>query len=126
MSNFEDHAKRLDIRGLVITSNITALSIVLALLWKDAITEMLTGLLPHGTGLLSLFSTALAGTAVVATIVYIMLRIQEINRKKIYSFKERVKIRSYKPGMLRKIREFRISNGFKYKYKPRKPTFSFK
>ncbi len=124
MSNFEDHAKRLDIRNIAITSNITAFGIVLALLWKDVLTETLAVLLPHGTGLFFLLMTAGLGTVLIVLLAYFLMHLQNINRKNFYSFKERVKIRSYKAGMLRNIRENLKPRKTRYSYKPR--SFSVK
>jgi uncharacterized protein YacL len=123
MSNFEDHIKKLDIRNIAITSNITAFGIVLALLWKDVLTEALTVLVPHGTGLLFLFMTASIGTVLIVILAYFLLHLQQINRKNLYSFKERVKIRSYRPGMLRELRRYGIRNKFKYSYRSKPISF---
>ena len=119
MNSFEDHVKRLDIRNIAITSNITAFGIVLALLWKDVLTEALAILVPHGTGLLFLFMTASIGTVLIVALAYFLLHLQQLNRKNIYSFKERVKISSYKAGMLRNVRENLKPRKSCYHYKPR-------
>jgi uncharacterized protein YacL len=124
MSSFEDHAKRLDIRNIAITSNITAFGIVLALLWKDVLTEALALLLPHGTGLFFLLMTATIGTVLIVVLAYFLMHLQHLNRKNFYSFKERVTIRSYKTGVLRNIRESFKPRKIRYRYKPR--AFSVK
>ena len=125
MSNFEEHARRLDIRNIIITSNITAFGILLALLWKDVLTEALAILFPGGKGLLFLLMTASIGTVFIVILAYLVLHTQKINRKNIYSFKERVKVKSYKPGMLREIREAIRIKKRSYRYMPRR-SFSFK
>ena len=126
MSGFEDHAKRVDIRNIIITSNITAFGILLAFLWKDVLAELFTVLLPQGKGLFSLFLTATAGTIIIALAAFLLLNTQKINRKTIYSFHESVKIRSYKPGKFKKIKEaLRFSNRFRYSYKPTKRFYFF-
>ena len=126
MSNFEEHVKRLDIRSIAIASNFTAFGIVLALLWKDVLTEALAVVLPHGKGILFLFMTASIGTIFIVVMAYLLLHVQNINRKNIYSFKEKMKIKSYRPGLLRRIREsIRIRDRYKYSYKSRKTFRSF-
>ena len=125
MSNFEEHVKKLDIRNIIITSNLTAFGIILALLWKDVLTELFVAILPHGSGLFSLFMTAMAGTVFIVFIAYFLLNTQHINRKNIYSFSERVKIHSYKPGRIRRLRELMFGKRIRYKYKPARRFYFF-
>ena len=126
MSTFEEHIRKLDIVSIIITSNLTAFGIVLAFLWKDVLTELFAVILPHGGGLFSLFMTAMAGTIFIVFFAYFLTNTKHINRKNIYSFKERVKVRSYKPGKIRKIREaFNLGSKSRYKYKASKKLFSF-
>jgi hypothetical protein len=117
MEEFEDQVKKLNIRGIIVTSNLAALSLLIGLLWKDAITDTLAKLLPHSQGLLSLYVTAAVGTVAVVIIAYIMLKAQEINKKHIMSFGEKVKITVHKPGIARRIRDMIELRGlFKYSY----------
>ena len=110
----------MDIRGILITSNITAFGILLALMWKDVLTETLKQILPSSSGLMSLYMTSIIGTVFVVILAYALLKSKEINRKQLYSFRERIKIRSYKPGVIRKLKKKIVhSSNFKYKYRPK-------
>lgn len=124
MADFEEHVKKFDVRGAIITSILTALSFSVALLWKDAITETLLRLLPHGKGVLSLFITAIVGTLFVVVLGYMLLKAQNIKKENIYSFKETLKTRKYHPGKLKEIKEtIKLKRGFKYSYRARRFLF---
>ena len=127
MASFEDQVKQMDIRGIIITSNITALGILLALMWKDVLLETVSELVP-ASGLTSLYITTIVATVFVVSFAYILLKSQEINRKHIYTFREKMKTSTYKSEMLKELRKrARLSSHPRYKYRPvKRGPFSFK
>ena len=75
---FEDHFKKLDVKGVMITSIMTALAFVVGLFWRDAIAETINQLVPEGEGLIYKYVAALIATVVVVIIGYILIKAQEI------------------------------------------------
>tara|TARA_B110000438_G_scaffold278342_1_gene301799 strand:- start:49 stop:357 length:309 start_codon:yes stop_codon:yes gene_type:complete len=77
MSDFKENIEKLNIRGIVMSSVMTAFGLVVALSWKDAINGLVTRILPSGNtdSLLSLFITAAAVTLLVVVLASVALRI---------------------------------------------------
>lgn len=126
MSSFEEQVKKMDLRGIIITSNLTAFSIVVALLWKDTLSTTFAKILPHTEGLTSLYLTSIIGTFFIVVIAYMLLKTQEINKKHIYTFRDGIKTRAYRSERFKEIKAMVIQNKkFKYKYRPRKSNYFF-
>ena len=127
MVSFEDQVQAFDIRGILITSILTAMSILVAWLWKDALADTVTRLLPTQHEFLSPYITATVGTVFVVTFAYVLLKGQQLRLQHLYTFREKVKIRAHKSERIRKIREMTKSKKmrFKYKYTPKRTSNFF-
>ena len=77
MSDFRENVEKLNVRGIVMASIMTAFGLVVALSWKDAINALVARIIPSGNGdsLLSLFITASAVTLLVVVLASVVLRI---------------------------------------------------
>ena len=77
MNDFRENVEKLNVRGIVIASIMTAFGLVVALSWKDAINALVARIIPSGNGdsLLSLFITASAVTLLVVVLASVALRI---------------------------------------------------
>ncbi|MDG2428352.1 MAG: DUF5654 family protein [Acidimicrobiales bacterium] len=77
MSDFKENIEKLNIRGIVMSSVMTAFGLVVALTWKDAINGLVARILPssNADSLLSLFITAAAVTLLVVILASLALRI---------------------------------------------------
>lgn len=77
MSDFRENVEKLNIRGIVMASIMTAFGLVVALSWKDAINALVARIIPSGdaNSLLSLFITASAVTLLVVVLASVVLRI---------------------------------------------------
>ena len=77
MSDFRENVEKLNIRGIVMASIMTAFGLVVALSWKDAINALVARIIPSGNAdsLLSLFITASAVTLLVVILASVVLRI---------------------------------------------------
>ena len=77
MNDFRENVEKLNVRGIVMASIMTAFGLVVALSWKDAINAMVARIIPSGNGdsLLSLFITASAVTLLVVVLASVALRI---------------------------------------------------
>ena len=77
MSDFRENVEKLNVRGIVMASIMTAFGLVVALSWKDAINALVARIIPSGSGdsLLSLFITASAVTLLVVVLASVVLRI---------------------------------------------------
>ena len=77
MSDFSENVEKLNVRGIVMASIMTAFGLVVALSWKDAINALVARIIPSGNGdsLLSLFITASAVTLLVVVLASVALRI---------------------------------------------------
>ena len=64
MSDFKENIEKLNIRGIIMSSIMTAFGLVVALSWKDAINELVNSIIPNSdnNSLLGMFITALAVT----------------------------------------------------------------
>ena len=77
MSDFRENVEKLNVRGIVMASIMTAFGLVVALSWKDAINALVARIIPSGNAdsLLSLFITASAVTLLVVVLASVVLRI---------------------------------------------------
>ncbi len=77
MNDFRENVEKLNVRGIVMASIMTAFGLVVALSWKDAINALVARIIPSGNGdsLLSLFITASAVTLLVVVLASVALRI---------------------------------------------------
>ena len=77
MSDFRENVEKLNVRGIVMASMMTAFGLVVALSWKDAINALVARIIPSGNAdsLLSLFITASAVTLLVVILASVVLRI---------------------------------------------------
>jgi len=77
MNDFRENVEKLNIRGIVMASIMTAFGLVVALSWKDAINALVARIIPSGDGnsLLSLFITASAVTVLVVVLASVAMRI---------------------------------------------------
>ena len=77
MSDFRENVEKLNVRGIVMASIMTAFGLVVALSWKDAINALVARIIPSGDGnsLLSLFITASAVTVLVVVLASVAMRI---------------------------------------------------
>ncbi len=77
MSDFRENVEKLNVRGIVMASIMTAFGLVVALSWKDAINALVARIIPSGNGdsLLSLFITASAVTLLVVVLASVALRV---------------------------------------------------
>ena len=77
MSDFRENVEKLNVRGIVMASMMSAFGLVVALSWKDAINALVARIIPSGNAdsLLSLFITASAVTLLVVILASVVLRI---------------------------------------------------
>ena len=65
MSDFKENIEKLNIRGIIMSSIMTAFGLVVALSWKDAINELVNSIIPNSdnNSLLGMFITCLLYTS---------------------------------------------------------------
>ncbi|MDI6721582.1 MAG: DUF5654 family protein [Candidatus Aenigmarchaeota archaeon] len=98
MSELEEGIKKMDFRLIIFTSIITALSFVVGLFWRDAISETINEIIPSGQGLFYRYAAAMIATFVVVVIAYFIIRAQNIKINKIVRSIERME-----EGRIKKI-----------------------
>ncbi|MBI2972093.1 MAG: hypothetical protein HYY37_06755 [Candidatus Aenigmarchaeota archaeon] len=76
--NFEEAAKKLDIRALLVSSVITALAFVVGLTWNEAIKQTIAQIVPTGESLFYSYLAAVAVTFMAVTVAYFLYRSQEV------------------------------------------------
>ena len=76
MSDFKENIEKLNIRGIIMSSIMTAFGLVVALSWKDAINELVNSIIPNSdnNSLLGMFITALAVTLLVSALATFALK----------------------------------------------------
>ena len=85
MSNFEENVEKLNIRGIILSSVMTAFGLVVALAWKDTINATVTYLMPDnddGT-LKGMYITAIAVTVLVVLLATLVLKLNTRVEKEI-------------------------------------------
>jgi len=98
MSNFQESAKKFNISTAIITSIVTALTIVSGLFWNDAVKAGIENILPPRDEVSAKFIAAFMVTVIVTFAILIMYRIQQINldniiKKQISLHKKKLNIR---------------------------------
>ncbi len=88
---FEEQAKKLDLRGIIITSIITALSFVVALFWRDAISLTVNQFFPETHEIAPKYIVAVLFTLVAAVVSFGLLKSQEIRIHEFITFQVRAK-----------------------------------
>ena len=76
MSDFKENIEKLNIRGIIMSSVMTAFGLVVALSWKDAINELVNSIIPNSDNrsMLGMFITALAVTLLVSALATFALK----------------------------------------------------
>ncbi|MBT3245709.1 MAG: hypothetical protein HN979_08875 [Actinobacteria bacterium] len=76
MSDFQEHVEKLNVRGIIMASLMTAFGLVVALAWKDAINALVASIIPDSDNgsLLSMFITAVAVTVLVTILAATALK----------------------------------------------------
>ena len=76
MSDFKENIEKLNIRGIIMSSVMTAFGLVVALSWKDAINELVNSIIPNSDdrSMLGMFMTALAVTLLVSALATFALK----------------------------------------------------
>ena len=76
MSDFQEHVEKLNVRGIIMASLMTAFGLVVALAWKDAINALVASIIPDSDNgsLLSMFITAVAVTVLVTVLAATALK----------------------------------------------------
>ena len=76
MSDFKENIEKLNIRGIIMSSIMTAFGLVVALSWKDAINELVNSIIPnsYNNSLLGMFITALSVTLLVSALATFALK----------------------------------------------------
>jgi uncharacterized membrane protein len=78
MVTLEEAARRLDLRAMLITSIITALSFVVGLFWNDAIRSAIEMALPERDTVAAKFITAVTVTVIVVFVAWFLYHTQEL------------------------------------------------
>lgn len=78
MGELEDSIQKMDFRAIVFAAIITALSFVVGLFWRDAITETINQFIPGGEGLLFKYLAAVIATIIVIIFAYVLIRAQNV------------------------------------------------
>jgi type VI protein secretion system component VasK len=81
MPSLEEYAKRMDVRGMMVTAIITALAFVVALFWNDAIRSAIDTIIPGSDKLSYKFLTAMVVTVVVVFVSWLLIKTQEVSKK---------------------------------------------
>jgi hypothetical protein len=97
MGTLEEHAKKMDIYGMITTAMITALTLVVGLFWNDAIKSAIDSLIPESQKIPAKFLAAIMLTVIVVLVIFLLIKSEEMSerhRKKLVSetnkFKRRI------------------------------------
>lgn len=73
----EELAKKMDLRGAIVSLIVAAFGFVAALFWRDAIKALIDELIPVGQGMLYQFTAAIVVTIIAVIVIYIMAKINK-------------------------------------------------
>ncbi len=76
----EDEAAKLNFRGVVATAIISSFGFVIALFWRDAISETIRQVIPEGEGLFYSYLTAISVTLIGVMAIYIVSRLMKSSK----------------------------------------------
>jgi len=79
MAAFEEHAARMDIKGIVITMVLSALGFLVALQWRDAIKGTIDLFIPAGEGLIYTYTAAIMVTLIAVVVTFVLIRVQSMD-----------------------------------------------
>ena len=89
----EEAAKKLDIRGLFISSIVTALAFVVGLFWNDAIRSSIEQVIPTtGEKIFYKFVAAITVTMIVVVVSYLLYRSQQIKAHDVTNLIEKERV----------------------------------
>ncbi len=116
---FEEAAKRLDIRAMLVSSIITALALVVGLSWNDAVKETIAQVVPKGESLYYRYLAALIITVTAVVISYFLYRSQQVKIRDLKNLAERGRTESFAAyqKVFRKIDVMHIARREKEKLK---------
>ena len=81
MSDVVEAAKKLNVKGIIISSIITSLGLIIALFWNDAIRSAIETIIKPGDKLSMKFYAAIIVTIISAFVIYIIYKLDEVSRK---------------------------------------------
>lgn len=101
MATIEEHAKELNIKGVVLTLIVSSFGFVAALFWRDAIKDAIAQFVPEGEGLVYSFGAAILVTIISVIAIFIVSKYmnksiirktvkQKITKKNIQSIDNRL------------------------------------
>ncbi len=106
MAVLEDYARKMDVRGMMITAVIASLGFVMAFFWNDAIKSAIEEIIPAGGKLTYKFVAAAMVTVIVIFAVWLLVKTNEISKKHEKELEKMVKRQSAKLNeQKRKIEE---------------------
>jgi C4-dicarboxylate transporter len=77
MAKIEEHAKKFDIRGVIISLIVASFGFVAALFWRDAIKSLIETFVPKGQGLIYQFGVAILVTIIAVIAIYVLSKFSE-------------------------------------------------
>ncbi|MFH0832185.1 MAG: DUF5654 family protein [Candidatus Aenigmatarchaeota archaeon] len=81
MGTMEEHAKKSDISGMMVTAMITALTLVVGLFWNDVVKSAIEEFMPEEQKILAKFIAAIIVTVVVVVAIFILIKTEELSKK---------------------------------------------
>ena len=79
MTKLEEHAAKMDIKGIVITMILSAFGFLVALQWRDAIKLTIDTFLPGGEGLVYTYLAALVVTIVAVIVTFVLIKLRDVD-----------------------------------------------
>jgi len=73
----EELAKKMDIRGAIVSLVVAAFGFVAALFWRDAIKAFIDEIIPAGQGVLYQFIAAIVVTIIAIIVIYVLAKINK-------------------------------------------------
>ncbi|MEE9405784.1 MAG: DUF5654 family protein [Candidatus Aenigmarchaeota archaeon] len=79
MVAFENHAAKMDIKGIVITMILGAFGFLVALQWRDAIKGTIDLFLPGGEGLMYTYVAAILVTVIAVAVTFVLIKLKDVD-----------------------------------------------
>ncbi len=95
-NNLQESAKKFDIKVIFITSIVTALALVTGLFWNDAVRSAIEVIFPARDAVSAKFIAAAMVTVIVAFIIFLIYKAQEIKVDKLVREQTRLLARQHR------------------------------
>jgi glucan phosphoethanolaminetransferase (alkaline phosphatase superfamily) len=92
MATLEDHARKMDVSGMVVTVILTALAFAAGLFWNDAIRSFIEDVVPMQEKISAKFLAAIMVTLIIVIVAIIIIKLQKLGERHEKELKKKMRV----------------------------------